>query len=182
MELTKNEHAIAYAVFNTNDIDSVILSFRYQKTDEEAISSRLVLVTDVKYDHLIGTEIGTGLIKRFNLENIVDDSCRLWTQVCQTNSMTKFESKKKKPDWDSLISWEQDNNALAMWVLTPNCIRERMAETDKSFKVSNEMIYEFCYQSRRGWDMEAFKNSFKDFVIENLEEEIKFQDPQNYIT
>ena len=42
MELTKNEYAIAYAVFNTNDIDSVILSFRYQKTDEEAISSRFV--------------------------------------------------------------------------------------------------------------------------------------------
>jgi hypothetical protein len=96
--------------------------------------------------------------------------------------MTKFESKKKKPDWDSISTWEDANNALVMWVLTPNCIRERMTETGKSFKVSNEMIYEFCYQSRRGWDMEAFKNSFKDFVIENLEEEIKFQDPQNYIT
>jgi hypothetical protein len=82
MELTKNEYAIAYAVFNTDDIDSVILSFRYQKTDEEAISSRLVIVTDVKYDHLIGTEVGTSLVKRFNLENIVEDSCRLWTEVC----------------------------------------------------------------------------------------------------
>ena len=37
---------------------------------------------NVKYDHLIGTEIGTGLIKRFNLENIVEDSCRIWTEVC----------------------------------------------------------------------------------------------------
>lgn len=81
MELTKNEYAIAYAVFNTNDIDSVILSFRYQKKDEEGISSRLVIVTDVKYDHLIGTEVGTGLIKSFSLENIVEDSCRVWTEV-----------------------------------------------------------------------------------------------------
>ena len=96
--------------------------------------------------------------------------------------MTKFESKKVKPDWEAISAWEDDNKALVMWVITTDCIRDRMVETGQSFRVSNDLIYEFCYHSRRGWDMEAFKNAFKDFVIEKLKEEVAMQDPKNYIT
>lgn len=96
--------------------------------------------------------------------------------------MTRFESRKKKIDWDAIVQWEEANEALVMWAVTPNCIRERMVETGHSFKVSDKLIYEFCYHSRRGWDMEAFKNAFKDFVIETLKEEVAMQDPNNFIT
>jgi hypothetical protein len=33
---------------------------------------------------------------------------------------------------------------------------------------NREQIYEFCYQTKRGYDMDMIKNHFKDFVIENL--------------
>jgi hypothetical protein len=86
--------------------------------------------------------------------------------------MTKFESKKVKPDWEAISAWEEDNKALVMWVITTDCIRERMVETGESFKVANDLIYEFCYHSRRGWDMEAFKNAFKDFIIGTTQEQL----------
>ena len=46
--------------------------------------------------------------------------------------MTKFDSKRKKldVDWDSLVKWEEDNKALVIWAITPDCIRERMKETN----------------------------------------------------
>jgi len=96
--------------------------------------------------------------------------------------MTKFESKKKKPDWDSLSQWEDTNKALVMWVITPECIYERMEETGIKFSVSKDLVKEFCYHTRREWDMEAFKNAFKDFVIEKLQDEVKYSDPMNFIT
>ena len=87
-------------------------------------------------------------------------------------NMTKFDSKRKKldVDWDSLVKWEEDNKALVIWAITPDCIRERMKATNNRFAVNDNMIYEFCYHSRRGWDMEAFKNAFKDFVIWKLKD------------
>ena len=86
--------------------------------------------------------------------------------------MTKFDSKRKKldVDWDSLVKWEEDNKALVIWAITSDCIRERMKATNNRFAVNDNMIYEFCYHSRRGWDMEAFKNAFKDFVIWKLKD------------
>jgi len=39
--------------------------------------------------------------------------------------MTKWDRKRKKPNWDDILKWEDDNEALVMWVCTPNCIRER---------------------------------------------------------
>ena len=45
-----------------------------------------------------------------------------------------------------------------------------MKATNNRFAVNDNMIYEFCYHSRRGWDMEAFKNAFKDFVIWKLKD------------
>ena len=86
--------------------------------------------------------------------------------------MTKFESKRINPDWDAILQWEDKNNGRVMWVVTSDCIRERMKETNQDFKVSKDLILEFITHSRRGWDMEAFKNAFKDFVIQNLKEEI----------
>ncbi len=86
--------------------------------------------------------------------------------------MTRFESRKINPNWDAIVEWEDNNDARVMWAITDSCIRERMTETNQDFKVSKSLILEFITHSRRGWDMEAFKNAFKDFVIERLKEEI----------
>tara|TARA_B100001939_G_scaffold292886_1_gene265206 strand:+ start:9442 stop:9729 length:288 start_codon:yes stop_codon:yes gene_type:complete len=82
--------------------------------------------------------------------------------------MTRWDKKVKKPNWDSLIEWEKINNALVMWVVTPNCILERAKERGVTLKANKEQIYEFCYQTKRGYDMDVIKSHFKDFVIENL--------------
>ena len=76
-------------------------------------------------------------------------------------------------DWDSIVKWEDDNESLVMWALTIDCIKERAAERNIKLKANDNQIFEFCYQTRRGWDMEQFKNSFKDFVIQLLEETYK---------
>lgn len=75
-------------------------------------------------------------------------------------------------NWDDISKWEDDNEALVMWVVTTNCIRERMQETNQELDVKDSLVYEFCYHSRRGWEMEEIKNMFKDFVIETLKEEL----------
>jgi len=83
--------------------------------------------------------------------------------------MTKWDRKRKKPNWNDILKWEDDNEALVMWVCTPNCIRERAENQHKSLgEVTNKQIYEFIYQTRRGWNTEDFKNVFKDFVIDRL--------------
>ena len=76
--------------------------------------------------------------------------------------MTRFESRKRKIDWDSITKWEEDNKSLVIWALTIDCIRDRMKETDQDFVVHDNLIYEFCYHTRRGWDME------KCFTISQL--------------
>lgn len=82
--------------------------------------------------------------------------------------MTQWDKKVKKPNWDSLVDWEDKNGALVMWAITPDCIRERAKETNKNFKATKEQIHEFIYHSRRGFDMEIVKNNFKDFVVDLL--------------
>ena len=47
--------------------------------------------------------------------------------------MTRFESRKRKIDWDSITKWEEDNKSLVIWALTIDCIRDRMKETDQDF-------------------------------------------------
>jgi hypothetical protein len=54
--------------------------------------------------------------------------------------MTKFESKKVKPDWEAISTWEEDNKALVMWVITTDCLRDRMVETGQSFRMSSVTI------------------------------------------
>ena len=56
--------------------------------------------------------------------------------------MTKFESKRINPDWDAILQWEDKNNGRVMWVVTSDCIRERMKETNQDFKVSKDLILE----------------------------------------
>jgi hypothetical protein len=87
--------------------------------------------------------------------------------------MTRFDSRKRKIDWDSITKWEEDNKSLVIWALTIDCIRDRMKETDQDFVVHDNLIYEFCYHTRRGWDMEEFKNAFKDFIIFKLKDYIE---------
>lgn len=78
MELTKNEYAIAQALYSNVDIDSVLLSFRYVKYDEiEEISQRLVSVREIHPEYITAREFGTGQTKRFTLSNIVEDSCKV---------------------------------------------------------------------------------------------------------
>ena len=84
--------------------------------------------------------------------------------------MTRWDTKKRKPNWHDIVKWEDDNKALVMWICTVDCIKERAKEKNKNLQANYDQIHEFIYHSRRGWDMEQFKNSFKDFVIELLED------------
>lgn len=82
MELTKNEYAIAQALYSNVDIDSVLLSFRYVKYDElEEITQRLVSVREIHPEYITAREYGTGKTKRFSLDNIVEDSCKVLTEA-----------------------------------------------------------------------------------------------------
>ena len=82
MELTKNEYAIAQALYSNVDIDSVLLSFRYVKYEEEKeITQRLVSVREIHPEYITAREFGTGKTKRFNLSNIVEDSCKVLTEA-----------------------------------------------------------------------------------------------------
>ena len=82
--------------------------------------------------------------------------------------MTKFDSKRKLDvDWDKIVKQEEDNKALIN--MSFDCISERMKATNNRFAVNDNMIYEFCYHSRK-LAMEAFKNAFKDFVIWKLKD------------
>jgi len=82
MELTKNEYAIAKALYSNVDIDSVLLSFRYVKYDElEEITQRLVSVREIHPEYITAREVGTGQTKRFSLANMVEDSCKVLTEA-----------------------------------------------------------------------------------------------------
>ena len=85
--------------------------------------------------------------------------------------MTRFEKRKQVIDWQGLSDWEDNNSARIIWAVDVASVRERMTELGKSVKVSNDLILEFITHTRRGWDMEMFKQSFLDFVIMKLEEE-----------
>jgi len=85
--------------------------------------------------------------------------------------MTKFEKRRTNPDWQGLSDWEDNNSARVIWAVDVASVRERMAELGKSVKVSNDLILEFVTHTRRGWDMDMFKQSLLDFVITKLEEE-----------
>ena len=85
--------------------------------------------------------------------------------------MTRFEKRKKVIDWQGLSDWEDKNSARIIWAVDVASVRERMKELGKSVKVSNDLILEFVTHTRRGWDMEMFKQSFLDFVIMKLEED-----------
>ena len=87
--------------------------------------------------------------------------------------MTRFDKRRIKPNWESLSKWEDDNQSLVICAVTTDCIRQRMTEINQEFAVRDSLIYEFIYHTRRGWDMEMFKNMFKDFVIEKLKEEVE---------
>ena len=71
-------------------------------------------------------------------------------------------------DWDSLVEWENKNNCLVMWVVTTNCIKERMLETNTVLEVSDSRVFEHLYHNRRAWDMDIVKDQFKDGVIKTL--------------
>ena len=88
MELTKNEYAIAQALYSNVDIDSVLLSFRYVKYIErtesqeaKSITQRLVSVREIHPEYITAREVGTGQTKRFSLANIVEDSCKVLTEA-----------------------------------------------------------------------------------------------------
>ena len=88
MELTKNEYAIAQALYSNVDIDSVLLSFRYIKYEErtesqeaKSTTQRLVSVREIHPEYITAREVGTGQTKRFSLDNIVDDSCKVLTEA-----------------------------------------------------------------------------------------------------
>ena len=82
MELTKNEYAIAQALYSNVDIDSVLLSFRYVKYNEiEEVSQRLVSVREIHPEYITAREFGTGKTKRFTLVNMVEDSCKVLTEA-----------------------------------------------------------------------------------------------------
>ena len=86
MELTKNEYAIAKALYSNVDIDSVLLSFRYEKNKEAyeyemQISQRLVRVKEIHPTHIIAQDYGTGELKRYNLNKIIEDTCKVLTEA-----------------------------------------------------------------------------------------------------
>lgn len=74
-------------------------------------------------------------------------------------------------NWDTLLEWEDNNNARVIWAVDIDLVRQRMSELNKNFSVSDDLILEFVTHTRRGWDMELFKQAFLDFVITKLEEE-----------
>ena len=77
----------------------------------------------------------------------------------------------KSVNWETLSKWEDDNESLVIWVVTTDCIRDRMRELDLEVKATDDLIYEYMYHTRRGWEMNEIKNMFKDFVIQKLKEE-----------
>src|SRR6056300_1755827 len=94
MELTKNEYAIAQALYSNVDIDSVLLSFRYEKNKEAyeyemQVSQRLVRVKEIHPTHIIAQDYGTGELKRYNLNKITEDSCKVLRR--------QYENDETKP-------------------------------------------------------------------------------------